>query len=305
MFEIKAGSKIDMRMLEPLGAMGYEFYRLLPGPLILAPFDPSNIDAYQLNLFACKADRARKLNAGGFLGEADGSGAAASSQTAWMNYARSAPYARELVSKWPSKAGFFSGGGLKVYMDGLAAFAESRDIKRGATDRMQLLEHAFYCVSEALDASDTLARRLSYTRLAWELGWRARSVEALGRARDRLADESIESLEEPFIAPSPRYEQTPVGAGAADWLKCAVIEQYGKLAHHSSIFSGIDSLRRLEPIRRLPQRSVEVDRRCQLAGMLFGPQAEPERTPMLCAQSEENLNPEIWSGSWAALLRRQ
>lgn len=70
MLEIKAGASADLRALEPLASLDYDFYRLLPGPLVLVPFDRHrSVDKDQVNLFACKGDRRQQLAADGFLAE--------------------------------------------------------------------------------------------------------------------------------------------------------------------------------------------------------------------------------------------
>ncbi len=62
-------------------------------------------------------------------------------------------------------------------------------------------------------------------------------------------------------------------------------------------FGDQSSLALLEPILELPFRSPEVDRRWQLVRMAAGLQAAPQPAPLLCARSEENLNPEFWCAS--------
>jgi len=302
MFEIGLYDQDRQRaLLGRLAAMGYEFFHLLPGPLVLAPFDPSEpADRYLINLFACKADRARQLAAGGFLVQSGAIEFPAPPADAWASYAHSAPYARDLAGGWPSSTGLAAGGG--AYLEGLAAFAHSRDAGRSARERLGSLNHAFHCVAQALDASDTVARRMSNARLAWELGWRSDALKALGHAASRLLAAGREESPEPFLAPSARYEQLADGAGTADWLKCAVVEQHDRLRNFSSIYSGASSLELLAPISGLPFRSAEVDRRRQLMRLFLGLQSAPEPAPALCVRTDENLNPQFWSGAEGSSL---
>jgi hypothetical protein len=93
----------------------------------------------------------------------------------------------------------------------------------------------------------------------------------------------------------------PAGNRTADWLRCAVIEQYDKLRHRSSIFEGTESLATLKPIRGMPFCSAEVERRLQLERIRRGLQSAPEPVPILCQRSEENLNPQFWSGAERAV----
>jgi FkbM family methyltransferase len=67
MLEIKAASSVDYSAASMLEELGYALYRLVPGLGVLTPFDKDQVDSYQLNLFACKADRAERLAARGLL----------------------------------------------------------------------------------------------------------------------------------------------------------------------------------------------------------------------------------------------
>ncbi|HUN67312.1 MAG TPA: hypothetical protein VMU46_00830, partial [Burkholderiales bacterium] len=217
---------------------------------------------------------------------------------------RAAPYARDFAAHWPAKAGLLSRADVRAYMAGLAAFAHSRNAGLRAAERVAWLNRAHQCFAEALDTAATLPRRMSFARTAWELGLRARAIVALEPARERIAQDAASAFKEPFLAPSPRYEQLPAGNRAADWLRCAVTETYDKLRHRSSIFAGTESLDTLEPIRDLPFRSAEVERRRQLERICRGLQPGPEPVAMLCERSEENLNPQFWSGAERVALSR-
>lgn len=302
MFEVNPQQGTDFRVLELLAEMGYGFFRLLPGPLVLVPFDQLEpLDPYLLNLFACKADRAAELAAGGFLVQPGAADAPVPAASAWADYARAAPYAKDFGAAWPAKPGLLSRGDVRTYMDGLAAFAHYRDAGLGAATRVAWLIRAHQSFAEALDTAATLPRRMSYARTAWELGWRADASAALKPALATVMRDGAAAFKEPFLAPSPRYEQLPAGDRTADWLKCAMIEQYDKLRHRSSIFEGTESLATLEPIRGMAFCSAEVERRLQLERIGSGLQSAPEPVPILCQRSEENLNPQFWSGAERAV----
>lgn len=304
MLEIKAGARIDFRALGPLSGMGYAIYRLLPGRLLLAPFDDMQaVDPFCLNLFACKSGRARMLAAQGVLAEDDAASATPSAKDAWTNYVRSAPYARGFAARWPAKAGFLSGADTRAYLEGLAAYGHSHEPGLAPARQLAALAHAYRCVAEALDARETLSRRISYARLAWELGWRGEASDALRRATETLASEGQRALDEPFLAPSPRYERLDSTASPRDWLKCAVIEQYERLRSYSSLWSATTTLATIEPILELPYRSAEMERRGQLVRMLADAQRAPAPSPLLCKRSDENLNPEFWCSPHPVLAR--
>jgi FkbM family methyltransferase len=303
MFEVRAHTEVDLRVLEPLADLGYEFYRLLPGPLVLTPFDElESVDPFLLNLFACKSDRAAKLAAEGLLAGSDSAELAKPAKEAWDGYVRATPYARDLASQWPEKAGFFSAFDRKTYFEGLAAFACSQQAMLDADARVGFLVHAYQCLAEALDAADTLSRRMSCARVAWELGWRITAATTLAPAVARVESEGASELAVPFLAPSPRYERLAPGERPVDWLKCAVVEPVSRLTCFSSIYGAAGSLALLDLIKHLPHRSAEVDRSRQLCRMYLGMQKTPEPVPELCRLSEENLNPQLWSGADRTVL---
>jgi FkbM family methyltransferase len=71
-YEVKVGEHVHLELVRAFARLGYDSYRLVPGLDLLVPFDiESPADAYQLNLFCCKPDRAARLAARGFLMEVD------------------------------------------------------------------------------------------------------------------------------------------------------------------------------------------------------------------------------------------
>ncbi len=265
MFEIKAGETVDLRALEPLAGLGYGFYRLLPGPLVLVPFDRSRpADKDQLNLFACKNDRKQQLTADGFL---------------------AAPEPGRIVQ---------ARGGDSAYLEGLAAFARSREPARRLVERIESLHSAFECVARALKAEDRLARRISLARIAWEMGLRGAAVVSLAKAAQRIEAEGAPPDGETFLAPSPRYEPVAADRPAAEWLETAVLEQFEKLRRFSSYFDGDGSLVAVERLQGRPHCSPEMERRRQLVRVRAGIQSNFDAAPQLRRRSPENLNPDFW-----------
>ena len=300
-FEIKRRERSDIRTLAPFRAMGYQFFYFVPGLTLLAPFladQPADMD--QLILFACKPERALALAAEGLLAQPRDAAEAEPAKSAWANYLEDAPYARELAGRWPSRAGLFAPPGLKVFLEGLALFAQSRDAKLDGTLRFTLLQRAAERVWEAARMKDTLPRQLTAARLAWELGRKPAAVQLLRSVGERMAAERKSLLSEPFLCPSPRYEHRLTGAPVHEWLACAVGEQWEKLHAASSYFTGTQSLGVLEFMAKAPFRSPEMERRRQLIRLRAGTQPAPEPNPLLCERSEENLNPQFWCGAAAA-----
>ena len=295
MFEITAGEGVDLRPLAAFQAMGYEFYRLAAGPMLLVPFASGQaVDGFTLNLFACKPGRAEHLAAEGFLATDGDSPVAAPAKDAWRTYVESSPYARDIADVWPSKPRLFAPSHAKTYLQALALFAQSRDLKYSGGARLSLLRRAADLVAAASQEQNTLPRLLTSARLAWELGRRAFAVQLLENAGRRVQAEDASVYDEPFLAPSVRYEHLSTGAPADEWIHCAVVEQWERLRHFSSFYAGTSSLALLEAIASLAYRSAEMERRRQLIRMRAGMQSQREANPLVCQQSDENLNPALW-----------
>ncbi len=102
LYEIKAGAKVNLGVVDAFAALGYRSYRLIPGLNTLVPFNKSEqLDAYQLNLFCCKPDRAKILSRQGMLIEEPLSEQPGEPSSAdWLNYLERFPYASGLKDAW-------------------------------------------------------------------------------------------------------------------------------------------------------------------------------------------------------------
>ncbi len=294
MLEVLSDGRFETRALDQLKEMEYEFYRLIPGLNVLAPLDRGELDSFHLNIFACKRPRAKKLAAEGYLSPIDTAATSKPDSNAWGSFLESARYASEFARHWPEKAGFFSGTGTRIYYDGLASFAQSRDAKQSASERLAWLRRAFDRICRAIEQHDTLPRTISFARLAWELGLREAATHGLRQAANRIREEAGRAQREPFLAPSLRYEAIAADAAPHDWLECSVLEQLEKVRAFSSLYGGAQTRSVLEPVFGRPFCSPESERRRQLLRMRTGTQSKPEAHPLLCRASEENLNPAYW-----------
>ena len=299
MLEVKnQQDELELSALGFLAEMQFKFYRLLPGLLTLVPVDLDEaMDGYLLNLFACNSNRAARLSAAGVLAELGGEPSAGEAD--WAGYIGAVPYAEQKARTWTARPGLFASSASKAYWKGLAAFARSQNASASTSERCGLLHSAKRLVAEAVQSDGRMAYRISLARLAWELGERAEAISLLTDLRQGQADEAEAAWEVPFLAPGPRYDAIrPAGRGA-EWLQCAVTEQYEKLRAYSSTFVLDTTPEVLESVRALPFCSPEMERRAQLARIATGKQAGPECSPRLRERSEENLNPEFWCGEAA------
>jgi FkbM family methyltransferase len=297
MFEVKAVERIDFSAAERFAELGYQPFHLLPGPMMLVPFNPRQpADPFLLNLFCCKPDRAEALARRGLLAPrpAPCDVSARAARAAWTEYQRATAFGPALSLAWPRGPHWFTKPDMKTYLEGLYLYAWSRTGNVDTGQRLGLLLNALNRVAEARVARDTLPRLLSQARLSWELGRRAEAIGALRLAQQRVDAQAGSIRREPFLPPLPQYEQVRPGKSPELWLKCVIAEASEKLGAFSSMFTGTNSLTLLEGISALPSRSAEMERRRQLVRMRAHMQTGPQPHPLLAAQNDENLNSQFW-----------
>jgi len=293
MFELKHKQEVHRDLIAAFGELGYDTYRLVVGLDLLVPFEAGEVpDPYQLNLFACKEDRAARLAAAGRLvAQADEVEGAVEPLEA-TSY-RSLPFVKVLGRQWWGGKGSGDGAthrrAVELY---LAAHAE------GASPghRYGSLRCAFELLRSLCAAGDDPARLSTFARVAWEVGQRGVATEALIRALQVIEQTGRVRLVEPFLPASPRLDRIDPAGRVAEWFVTGLLEQRERLWAYSSYFVGKPGLAALEQMKRLGFQSAEMERRRQLVRMRLGQQAGPEPSPLLAERREDNLNPGYWVG---------
>jgi FkbM family methyltransferase len=102
MFEIRHAAVLDLGLCQRFRRLGYQTFRLVPGLGLLAPFtDGEAIDPFLLNLFACKPDRAARLEQRGLLARApEPREDAGTTAGAGLIHLRAQPFAAALWPRW-------------------------------------------------------------------------------------------------------------------------------------------------------------------------------------------------------------
>jgi protein O-GlcNAc transferase len=269
-YEVMAGPKVNLELVQAFAARGYESYRLVPGLDLLAPFDAnSRPDAFLLNLFCCKPDKAARLAAAGKLVRPGQTPASSPDDGAyhWRRALGALPYGKALAGLWEQSAAAGQGGAVEV---ALSLFAQSRDAALPATVRFQALEESFsrfktLCASEA-----SPLRLVSLARVARSFGARQVAVEALGRVVDEIRRQGQVDVSEPFLAPNERFDVIAPGEAVGNWLLSAVFEEQERAGSFSSFYTGQATLKRLELILAMGFGSDEMTRRLALVRQRHG-----------------------------------
>lgn len=277
MFEI-SGAAGRLAELGPLfDRHGYALYRLLPEPGILVPAVAAEISAFQLNLFACHADRAAALAAEGRLlatvGPADlpdDAGIRAGLATLGCWSARDAERLDGLDAGSPVGRALRSRAapaGIAIADLCAVATAPGHEARAGRSDAVALLS--------------------SLARCAAALGWRERALGALGELNGLLAA-GRDGSGPPFVPALPRYDQLDPGDDRAEWLRMMSVEGLVTLHSHSTRFGRGDALGLLERWRGGRFFPAALERRRQLLSIRLGLQAGLLRTDPI--RREPGLN---------------
>jgi FkbM family methyltransferase len=282
-YEVKAGTTVHLDLVDHFAALGYHSYRLVPGLGILVPFDrAARVDAFLLNLFACKQDRAAALAEQGFLVQSTptamkekkpGFFAAMRSRFTtrvandWRTSLVGLPYGRELASSW--KLTMAESDSSSEVADALFQYALSRDATLPGSQR-------FAALSQSVDMFVSLTRRQSrgsrwssLARAAADLGERALAVEALQRLCNEVFEKKQLDVSEPFLAPSSRFDTIAPRPSVVDWVMASALEELERLAAFSSFYTRDTTLPRVDAICKLGFASDEMHRRAALIRQRF------------------------------------
>jgi protein O-GlcNAc transferase len=265
-YEIKSGTQADTALVEVFAAVGYRSYRLVPGLCVLVPFDASSApDAFLLNVFCCKPDRAARLAAQGRLAEGTEHVTPAAAHD-WRQTIAKLPYGQALEEKWAQTVAQGRSADIET---ALAFHAMSRDPSRSAGERVFALGESVRLFSELRDDEPSAPRLASLARVAAEHGSRRFAVTVLGELYGMISGTDAPDLAEPFLAPCARFDTIATAGSPARWLLAAVLEAIEKLSAYSSFYSGAGARGRLEAIERLGYGSAEMARRLQLVNARF------------------------------------
>ena len=279
-YEIKAGAKLNLALVEEFAALGYQSFRLLPGFDLLIPFETaSSHDPYLLNLFCCKQDRLEMLADKGLLLRSTTHqlptdlpeltryfDAQSRHQYRWRNTLATLPYGALLNASWKATAAQLSRNEVDI---ALALYALSGDVSASPLERFAALQHSFALLENLCKRDASCMRLASLARVARDYG--ARSVAVMALAKLVMMIEAGERIDtsEPFLPPEARFDNIPPNEAIDAWVEAAVLEAAERLRSYSSFYTGESSRKHLLRIKALGFGSAEMDRRLRLLEMRF------------------------------------
>lgn len=237
MFELKHGDQINLPLVEQFSSLGYDCYRLVPGLNLLVPFTPeTGLDGFLLNLFACKKERAQKLEADGFLAQKISQNVIATNgdQAIWQNYLAQFPYAQLLMQEWqygPKERGW------ETYEHALYCYVRAHGLDSSPQERFLFLQDSLQLLSELMPDLMSFARSQTLARVAWEIGMRSTAVNALSIMIKMFREKQELKLDEPFLCVCPSYDRIEIQPKLFNWCFASILEQHETLRSFSTFFA--------------------------------------------------------------------
>lgn len=238
MLEFKSDKHINAEIFEPLIGLGYDFFRLVPGIDVLAPFyESEDADPYQLNVFACRQPRAQVIEEMGCLaaGAADGEPQFACRPALDLLFEK--PYARSHARHWRDQLGVAARTDSgQEYFEALRWFLAAHERGNSPRARYWAIEQAYLRLRTLLRAEFLPGRAASFVRVAAEYGRRAEAVTVSRRLVTSISQNDDDVFAEPLLAPWPYHEDIAPDSEPRQWLLASAIESYEHLYHFSSYY---------------------------------------------------------------------
>ncbi|HJV88518.1 MAG TPA: tetratricopeptide repeat protein [Noviherbaspirillum sp.] len=261
MFGIKAGADFDFTVTEWLNMHGFGIYRLVPGLNLLVPCDSlEELDAYSLNLFACKPDRAAMLEQQGVLvrqcpamGNLPGI-----EPRYWEAHIRDLPYAVDTVAGWSNAQA--KDKHWEIYWIALNLYAMTKMADRSTAERLACLQSAADIMTDLLKESANLPRLLTFCRILTDLGRREAAVRLLNKVCELLNSGMDRRCDEPFLALTDAFAQINPCNRMNEWVVAMILAQREHLRAFSTFFTGQESLPVFEEIEALGFLDAQSER---------------------------------------------
>ena len=303
MFEVKAGTKLNLDLVLRFQELGYQSFQLIPGLNALVPFAADHqVDGYLLNLFAAKPDRIKTLAADGWL--VDGSLAIAtdSEDAVFMDpclkVLKEKPYASGLAASWeldPPQA-----DRAAVY-SAIAAWCFAQDHEQPTASRSVALSQSLVLLQRVYQPGCNPGRLASLARVARACGERVLAVEALNALVGELQSGSRLDLCEPFLSPEPTFDSLTPRELAETWLEAAALSAIEQLSSFSGFYTGQDAIPRLERINSLGFILDLIYRRMHLVQQRYQALTNCLPLPLQFCQTSQgdngSMSPDLASGS--------
>lgn len=265
MYELKHGEKVNTPLINLFAQHEYNSYRLVPGLNILVPFNADlPFDAFLLNLFCCKDEKAKLLEAEGVIAPE------------WEHGESLQEEAIRQTSLSPLTADglFDEKKSSSEYKDILKMYLLSKSPDIESRKKVSCLMTALEKLRNLVDRGENNIEKLStLSRLAFEAGQRAWGVRILTHLINTYHAKMDFEVHEPLLTPCPRYDEIiPNQQNSRAWLFSSFLEQYVEKHAFSTYFTRTTTLPHIELLAKLGFLSEDMRRRKEMIMQCFAGQ---------------------------------
>jgi FkbM family methyltransferase len=294
MFEVQKEADAHRAVLDRLTDLGYRIYRHVPLLNALVPFAGER-DAYLLNLFACKPDRAQRLAADGLLCEAWTGDVEPAERTLRRvpSYFAALPITPRIPGSTEHYAAWHASPDSQAHRHAIGLFLAARDESLTLAQRYAALESSH----QALAAEDSKwgPRVINRARVAAASARRYVAMELATALSEHIRAGKALSINEPFLPLTSRAEHLEPPCAIEPWIRAMILEFCERTIRQSSYYGDSGSTGRLAELKTLGCLTPELERRRQLDLILRGGLRRPQREPLVVASTPDNLNAFFWS----------
>jgi len=235
MFELRHGAQVNEGLIEAFKKIGFGLYQLCPGLDALVPFDALALDDFRLNLFAAPAPCAEGL---------------ATRDKLVLEAGRARTATEAVVRDWSAHRPLLRG--TRDATPALAHWRAAHDPSLPLPDRYASLRAGF----DLGPGVDDLAARLTFARIALELGQRVDALDAVVP----LFEQEVTTPMKSFACPLPKYEED-AQFDAARIARAQVIEVRLRYGAFSSFYEPEDVFELLDQYREAGGHDEAITRR--------------------------------------------
>ncbi len=274
MYELKHVEKVNFSLIEKLQSYGYQSYYLLPGPMVLLPFDADQeVDPFQLNLFAIKDESVKSLESRGLLykkpSEPQAGTLPALDANLWSRVLEGKAFAIPFIDTWKQLAQENQNNAFwNRHIQVLNLFTHYHLGNASAEQRVDILFHCDKVIRELKNESDVFPISILHCRILFELGKRAEAVKILGALISHATSGANVGLDFPFYPADERYDAIDPSSNLSNWLFSALLEPFETKKAFSSYFIGKSAQQNLQVLQDLGFCDASIQRRIELLNCL-------------------------------------
>ncbi|MDQ5877298.1 MAG: protein O-GlcNAc transferase, partial [Pseudomonadota bacterium] len=290
MFEFMECGRINPALVVKFRALGYGVYALVPGLSCLRPVaegEERELDPMVLNLFACKPDRAKRLEMDGALFQKLRADVGVTNASA-IERLLSLPFVDEDLRECWSRYEFST-----PYGRAALAWSASLDADRPPAERYASLLNAQLALVEAVQSEDFHpAVTVLLTRVLADLGLQEPAMTTAFALLEQIGPADIPT-DRPVPPALAMFDMRQPRSTLSAFLYQSMLEFHIARRAHTGFFGGADEPRFAAAMSN-PERTPELERRVVLE-VISGNAMKCGRGLRWLFGEDENRNLEIWA----------